>query len=483
MKKSNVITRGLGLCGKVCLIATLIVGGVAIAFAKNRPTQDKWLSPVLRGGITTLNVVVSGSLNEKVKNVKVAWHGFMAGEREFSLNQQGIGKVEFEHCGTLCLEINVSGIQRTIDVIVNPGENVELQLDAQRQTFDFNGDYAELNRYLFYKKSEHAFVPAKEKMKGMTGHEYVLYCKSLYKDQVRELRKAKLGESEFHYASLEALLDCFKHIYSGYCNFEAAHRAEPERSGLRITCDDLKVLSSDIIGAGYDLMLFPENKVLPLLRLLKDEQQLFLCLGVNTGYLFDLYRTRSSAIKLHENVPLNDKCLEQLKYVSPEVADWFLRLNEKVEQEWQAHVGKKGYEIGKVPVVPREQVLDSILAGYRGEVVFVDFWYVYCRSCLRAMAEMEAVKEEYLKKGVKFLFITGEKASPEVRWLQMIPDMKGIHYRVTNEAYRYLIDEQFKMKGLPYYLIVDKQGNIKYRYNGFMGCEKMREILDEELSK
>ena len=75
MKKSNVITRGLGLCGKVCLIATLIVGGVAIAFAKNRPTQDKWLSPVLRGGITTLNVVVSGSLNEKVKNVKVAWHG------------------------------------------------------------------------------------------------------------------------------------------------------------------------------------------------------------------------------------------------------------------------------------------------------------------------------------------------------------------------------------------------------------------------
>lgn len=163
MKKSNVITRGLGLCGKVCLIATLIVGGVAIAFAKNRPTQDKWLSPVLRGGITTLNVVVSGSLNEKVKNVKVAWHGFMAGEREFSLNQQGIGKVEFEHCGTLCLEINVSGIQRTIDVIVNPGENVELQLDAQRQTFDFKGDYAELNRYLFYKKSEHAFVPAERK--------------------------------------------------------------------------------------------------------------------------------------------------------------------------------------------------------------------------------------------------------------------------------------------------------------------------------
>ena len=180
MKKSNVITRGLGLCGKVCLIATLIFGGVAIAYAKNRPTQDKWLSPVLRGGTTTLNVVVTGSLNEKVKNVKVAWRGFMAGKREFSLNQQGAGGVEFEHCGTLCLEINVTGIKRAIDVIVNPGENVELQLDVQRQTVVFKGDYAELNRYLFYKESAHAHVLEKGKIREMTGHEYVLYCKSLY---------------------------------------------------------------------------------------------------------------------------------------------------------------------------------------------------------------------------------------------------------------------------------------------------------------
>ena len=483
MKKSNVIAGGLGLRGRVCLIAILILGSVAIAYPKNRPTQNKGLSSVLRGGTTTLNVVVSECQDEKAKNVKVSWNGFMAGERKFSLNQQGVGKVEIEHCGTLCLEISVTGIQRTIDVIVNPGENVELQLDVQKQTVDFKGDYAELNRYLFYRKSEHAFVPEKEKMKEMTGHEYVLYCKSLYKNQVRELRKAKLGKNEFHYASLEALLDCFKNIYSGYCDFETAHRTEPEKNSPRITCDDLKVLSSDIIDADYDLMLFPKNKVLPLLRLLKDEQQLSLCLGVNKGYLFDLYRTRTCASKLSENVPLNDRCLEQLKQVSPEISDWFIRLNEKVEQEWQAHVGKKRYEIGKVPEEPKEQVLDSILAVYRGEVVFVDFWYVYCRSCLRAMAEMELVKQEYLKKGVKFLFITGEKASPEVRWLQMIPDMEGIHYRVTNETYRYLIDEQFKMKGLPYYLIVDKQGNIKYRYNGFMGCEKMREILDEELSK
>lgn len=165
------------------------------------------------------------------------------------------------------------------------------------------------------------------------------------------------------------------------------------------------------------------------------------------------------------------------------LADWFIGSNEKIEREWQTHVGTKDYEIGKVPVVPKEQVLDSILAAYRGEVVFIDFWYVYCRPCLKAMEEMEEVKQEYLKKGVKFLFITGEKASPEIRWLKMIPGMKGIHYRVTNETYRYLIDEQFKMKGLPYYLVMNRQGQIKYRYNGFMGCEKMREILDEELSK
>ena len=141
------------------------------------------------------------------------------------------------------------------------------------------------------------------------------------------------------------------------------------------------------------------------------------------------------------------------------------------------------YTIGEVPDLPKEQVLDSILARHRGDVLFVDFWYVYCRSCKKAYAEMEPLHREFMQKGVKFLFVTGDKASPLNRWLPMIKTMPGIHYRVTNETYRYLIDEHFRMAGLPYYLIVDRRGNIVYRHAGFEGCDKIREILQQQLNK
>ena len=139
------------------------------------------------------------------------------------------------------------------------------------------------------------------------------------------------------------------------------------------------------------------------------------------------------------------------------------------------------YAVGRVPEVAKEVVLDSILAQHRGKVLFVDFWYVYCVSCKAAMLEMEPVRTELAARGVEFLYITGDKASPKGHWERMIRGMPGTHYRLPDEAYRYLIDERFRMPGLPYYLIVDRKGGIVYRGAGFMGCDKMRELLEHEL--
>ena len=137
--------------------------------------------------------------------------------------------------------------------------------------------------------------------------------------------------------------------------------------------------------------------------------------------------------------------------------------------------------VGRVPDTVKEQVLDSILAAHRGKVLFVDFWYVYCVSCKTAMLEMEDVRKEFAAKGVEFVYITGEKASPKGHWEKMIRSMPGVHYRVPDEVYRHLIDERVRMSGLPYYLIVDRKGRVVHRQAGFMGCDRMRELLNREL--
>ena len=58
----------------------------------------------------------------------------------------------------------------------------------------------------------------------------------------------------------------------------------------------------------------------------------------------------------------------------------------------------------------------------------------------------------------------------------MIPDIHGEHYRVTNKQWAYL-GNAMGVGGVPTYLIIDREGNIKYKSVGFPGVAKMKEEL------
>lgn len=73
------------------------------------------------------------------------------------------------------------------------------------------------------------------------------------------------------------------------------------------------------------------------------------------------------------------------------------------------------------------------------------------------------------------MYITGE-TSPLKTWENMIPDIHGEHFRLTDAQWKYLSDT-FKIEGVPTYLIVDREGNTTFRQTGFPGVEKMKEEL------
>lgn len=65
---------------------------------------------------------------------------------------------------------------------------------------------------------------------------------------------------------------------------------------------------------------------------------------------------------------------------------------------------------------------------------------------------------------------------PLKTWENMIPDIHGEHFRLTDAQWKYLSDA-FKIEGVPTYLIVDREGNTTFRQTGFPGVEKMKEEL------
>ena len=65
------------------------------------------------------------------------------------------------------------------------------------------------------------------------------------------------------------------------------------------------------------------------------------------------------------------------------------------------------------------------------------------------------------------------------KYLQMIPDIKGLHYRLNDEQWRYICDN-FKIDGIPSYVLVKKDGSYALS-NEFRDHELMIKTLKEHL--
>lgn len=123
-----------------------------------------------------------------------------------------------------------------------------------------------------------------------------------------------------------------------------------------------------------------------------------------------------------------------------------------------------------------EDVFKSIVADYKGKPVLVDFWATWCPPCRAAMKTIIPVKETMADK-VAFVYVT-TTSSPEDKWKEMIAEIHGDHYYVTDEQWNTLLD-QFESQGIPTYVVVDKDGNVVNKYVGFPGVE----VVSEELGK
>lgn len=100
-----------------------------------------------------------------------------------------------------------------------------------------------------------------------------------------------------------------------------------------------------------------------------------------------------------------------------------------------------------------------MLKPFQGKVVYVDFWATWCGPCRNGMQAIKPLKEELKgRDDIVFLYITNH-SSPEGLYNNMIPDIKGEHYRVSQDQWNYL-SSQFGISGIPHYMLVNKTGEV-----------------------
>lgn len=144
----------------------------------------------------------------------------------------------------------------------------------------------------------------------------------------------------------------------------------------------------------------------------------------------------------------------------------------------------KDYTIKTLPLTVTSGILEAIEKEYAGSVALIDVWATWCPPCRRAMVLIDSIKPAMMKKGVKFVYITSE-TSPIDKWNEMIPNIHGDHYRLTNEQWKTLMTEQ-QIPGIPVYKVINKDGSAAFSNlteGGYPGNEVIKPILETAAKK
>lgn len=203
---------------------------------------------------------------------------------------------------------------------------------------------------------------------------------------------------------------------------------------------------------------------------------------IDAGLFTQLAATAKIYRGIKDFVPLTDVQKEEMKSLPEACQQYLSAANDQLLATIEANKKKTGFRVNETGEVANEDLFASIISQFRGKVLLVDFWATWCGPCRNANKAMAPMKEELKDKDIVYVYITGE-TSPKGTWENMIPDIHGEHFRVTDKQWAYL-GNAMGIEGVPTYFVIDREGDIKYKSVGFPGVAKMKEelvkVLDEK---
>ncbi len=127
------------------------------------------------------------------------------------------------------------------------------------------------------------------------------------------------------------------------------------------------------------------------------------------------------------------------------------------------------------------------LADYRGKVILLDFWGIWCSACINGMPSLERLREKFEPRGVVFISIhTREEEIGKIRRFlefkktSMISALDADDGRHSNE-YSGVTSDRYGVKGYPSFFIIDRQGNLAYPSGGTTESVAAMKALGKEM--
>lgn len=433
--------------------------------------------PVLEMGKTTVNLHLLASRPDFLPELSMFVNSIIDQQEEIpvKLDENGNATISFDQYGTVNLFVTDTQMGLLYaDITLAPGETVDCYLDGR-----MSGIRAMLNSDRIYSRAMHnGRYNNFDRIKSAvgehhdinvygsdladyhsTGEEYMNIIKSLYNKNAQVIQSADIPAMQKEYELLELQNTVLMAI--------ADYRRILGRNYRQTKNDWRTPVPDDSIPARLDEKDFAEVTTwfdVSNPKLLMAGSSLVATDWNSHGAKGDLSKSLtlygSMAAKAQKGI-LEPADIDSLNTLSnPFFSIACDSINRRAIRRYERL--KQNATVTPTPAVADDKVFDAIISPHKGKVVVVDLWNTWCGPCRGALRENEPLKEGALNSDdIVWIYIADDSSDP-VKYLEMIPDIKGIHYKVTENQIK-SIRNRFNVDGIPYYILVDRDGNAEGR--------------------
>lgn len=103
------------------------------------------------------------------------------------------------------------------------------------------------------------------------------------------------------------------------------------------------------------------------------------------------------------------------------------------------------------------------LRDFNGKLLYLDFWASWCSPCRQSFPWMSSIEKKYRDRGFEVLAINLDaKPVDAYKFLNQMP----VQFRIAFDP-KGLTPKSYSVKSMPTSFLIDRDGTILYRHNGF----------------